>query len=710
LKKTIFILVLILAGCIAYAVFDRKENKTAATPSLPDTDMDTSQIYSMAKQATEFAIVGELERAEKLNKLVYAFSQKLDYKKGLGMAMTIDGRILYRRARYDSALFILNKALTIAKELNDSSLQSVTYLNIGNAYSYRGSHTSAIEYYFKGLAVEEKLATQEYLQWYFNNIGVVFATQKNYVKGLEYFLKSKRVAEQKVNAKSVDLLYNNIGWLYMLTNKKDSSLFFLNQSLQLSEKLNNQYALALCLHNLGELYLRMQQYEKAFQFAFRSYEISKQQGFRDQIVANLETLGNVRLDQKRYDEAENYLLQGMDISKAIDAKTHIITVSSLLARLYEQQQDYKKAYGYYELFSNTNDTVLNQVNSKRIAEMNTRYMTEQKEKEIELLRKNEQIQQLELAKNKGDLSQQRNISISIFIGFILLMIVALLMYNGYLLNKKTNYKLQKAFKLIEEKNALIENSNNIIKDSIAYAKRLQDAILPKPNDLERVLSKDFFIFHKPSHIVSGDFYWCSSQQSKTIVAIADCTGHGVPGGFMSMIGNSLLNEIVNERKITEPSKIAELLDKRIIHVLHQYENSQQYDGMDISICCIDRVNKEITYTGAKHAMYTFNGKLKKIKGDPYSLGGAQHQQSKSFTSQTFPYEEGLRLYLFTDGYCDQSGGTENKRFTSRQFENLLTQIQLVEMQDQKAVLEKVFEEWKGNTKQRDDILVVGIKC
>lgn len=706
MRKIIFILILILTGCVFYVILKNTHSDQALTVK----EADTAHVNVLAKKAMQYVMVGQLEKASDLTREVLATAEKLAYKKGIGMGMTLEGRILYRRAKYDSALQVLNKALQLAKELNDSTLLSAAYLNIGNTYNYKGSHTTGIEYYFKGLAIEEKIRQQDYLQWFFNNIGVAFTSQKNYTKGLEFFHKSKQVAEAKPNPQSVDLLYNNIGWLYMLTDVKDSALIFLNKSLQLCEKSKDKYALTLCLHNLGEVYRKMRQYEKAFQYSFRSYEISKQQGFRDQMVANLETLGSVRLEEKKYDEAENYLLQGIGISKEIDAKPHIITVSSLLAKLYEEKKNFRKAFDYYELFSITNDTILNQANSKRLAEMNAKYTTEQKEKEIELLKKSDQIRQLELYENENRLTQQRMISTGIFAGFVLLMITALLLYNRFLLNRKTNYKLQKAFKLIEEKNIQIERSNAIITDSINYAKHLQDAILPKTEDLKHFFSKDFFVFHRPSHIVSGDFYWCSAQQNKTIIVIADCTGHGVPGGFMSMIGNSLLNEIVNERQVTDPQKIAELLDKRIIHVLHQYENSQQYDGMDISICCIDRTKKEISYTGARHNMYTFNGKLKKIKGDPYSLGGAQHQQSKSFTTQTFGYEDGLHLYLFTDGYCDQSGGQENKRFTSRQFENLLTQIQLIEMQDQKGVLEKAFNEWKGNTKQRDDVLVVGIKC
>jgi serine phosphatase RsbU (regulator of sigma subunit) len=257
---------------------------------------------------------------------------------------------------------------------------------------------------------------------------------------------------------------------------------------------------------------------------------------------------------------------------------------------------------------------------------------------------------------------------------------------------------------------LIEQRNNTMTESLLYAKHLQDAILPLSSDLEKNFSDKFFVFYKPSQIVSGDFYWCSFQPNKIILVVADCTGHGVPGAFMSMIAYALLNEIVNERGITDTVAIAEQLNEKIIYSLNQFEGSQKYDGMDVSIVSIDHHNQEIRFTGAHHNMYINDGNLQKIKGDTYSIGGAHHLNSKTFTSKKITYEKGWLLYFLTDGYSDQSGGEENKRFTSKQFENLLISFRHKPMNVQKEILEQTFENWKRNNKQRDDVLVVGIQC
>jgi serine phosphatase RsbU (regulator of sigma subunit) len=176
------------------------------------------------------------------------------------------------------------------------------------------------------------------------------------------------------------------------------------------------------------------------------------------------------------------------------------------------------------------------------------------------------------------------------------------------------------------------------------------------------------------------------------------------------IGNTLLNEIVNEQQITCTKEIAEQLDKKIIQMLHQHEFSDQYDGMDISICCIDKNNKEIQFTGAHHSMYVYSDHLEKIKGNPYTIGGAQTKGNKEFSSHSIVWQEGAKLYFLTDGFCDQSGGQNNKRFTSARFEKMLSEIQLLDMKTQMATLEKTFENWKGTAQQRDDVLVCGICC
>lgn len=533
--------------------------------------------------------------------------------------------------------------------------------------------------------------------------------QRNYPKALEYCYKAA-IAEEKAKDESALLnALTNLGQIYAALEKNDSALYYYERSLKIAVKLNKPYGMSASLVNLTQLYIKLKNYDKAMALGLRSYNVTKSNGFVDFYAFSLMNLGSIKKELKKYNEAEKYFQDASAVAKKAGANSVLRETYAQQAELYEEIGNFKLAYDYFKLFSDTKDSLLNKENSKLITEMNAKYTTEKKEKEIELLKKNEHIQQLELTKKKNEVENQQTISIGILSGFVLLMIVAILMFNRYKLKKKANDQLQTAFNLIEEKNALIEKSNVMITDSIEYAKRIQDAVLPDSEDISNLLSENFFILYRPAQIVSGDFYWCSSQNNKTVFIVADCTGHGVPGAFMSMIGNTLLNEIVNELQITCPKKIAELLDSKIIQALHQHSNSKQYDGMDMSICSIDKTSKEIHFTGARHHMYLYNGSLQKIKGDPFSIGGAQHQGAKVYTSQKIDYKEHQTLYLLTDGFCDQSGGPDNKRFGSREFENLLANIQQLDMNDQLKKLEEVFDNWRGDTKQRDDVLVVGIQ-
>ena len=708
MKKVHYNLLLFLLFLLCYEPTFGQRRKIIYSPGYI---ADTGKVNALIKAANDSIFGGKLPAAMSIAKSAHALADKIKYRKGIGVTLNLKGRILYRTASFDSAILFSKKALVLALDLNDSVLQSSAYLNIGNSYFTKGNDIMAMEYYFKGLAVEEKLRVQSSnLYGFLNNIGGILINQKDYKKGLEYLLKSKSIAEETHNIKRLATIYHNLGSLYVKFENYNEARLCFEKSYQLAKEMNDIYTMNIHPSDMAEVYRLLKQYDTAYYYAQQNLTIVKKNGFKDQIAVTLMTLSNIQMKLGRFKEAEKVILEALALSKELKTEQVTKDIYQQMADLYVTIGNYEKAYDYFKLFSNTKDTILNKENSKLITEMNTKYTTEKKEKEIELLKKNEDIQKLELAKRKNELERQRTVSIGVFVGFLLLMVVAILTFSRYRLKKKANDQLQTAYHLIEEKNSAIEKSNRMITDSITYAKRIQDAILPSDEDISRLVSEDFFIFYKPSQIVSGDFYWCSSQQDKTIFVVADCTGHGVPGAFMSMIGNTLLNEIVNEQKITCTKEIASLLDKKIIHALHQDEGSEKYDGMDISICCIDKVERQISFTGAHHSMFIHDGLLRKLKGDPYAIGGAQQQNMKVFTSETINYTNPSYLYLLTDGYCDQSGGPENKRFSYRRFEELLTEMQPFTLAEQKEKLEHLFENWKGETKQRDDVLVIGIKC
>jgi len=260
---------------------------------------------------------------------------------------------------------------------------------------------------------------------------------------------------------------------------------------------------------------------------------------------------------------------------------------------------------------------------------------------------------------------------------------------------------------IEEQKKLIEEKNKDITDSINYAKRIQEALLPEQSSLANLFSESFVLF-KPKDIVSGDFYWFTEYEGKKIIVAADCTGHGVPGALMSMIGCNILNKIILDEGITQPDLILDRLNEEVRTALKQRENaSETRDGMDIAIITI--INNELQFSGAHRPLYIIsNGKLTEIKANKFSIGGIQ-EEKRTFTNHILTLQKNELLYLSSDGYADQFGGENGKKLMTKNFKELLLKIQNDSMKEQKQILSDSIESWKGTREQIDDILIIGIK-
>jgi serine phosphatase RsbU (regulator of sigma subunit) len=280
----------------------------------------------------------------------------------------------------------------------------------------------------------------------------------------------------------------------------------------------------------------------------------------------------------------------------------------------------------------------------------------------------------------------------------------LLIKTKRLLREKEETLLQ-----LEMKRAELELKNKNVTDSLNYAQRIQEALLPSEQYFKGFF-KESFILYKPKDIVSGDFYWMGENKGKIFIVAADCTGHGVPGALMSMIGHELLDKIINVDNIAEPSKVLDIMSKGLEKIFSREKNVGLIirDGMDIGICAVDRENRKIHFAGAFFPLYIIrDNRLISLEGDKYTLGWTV--EGKSYTTKEMDLLDDDILYLFSDGYVDQFGGSENKKFMYRRFRYLLMTIYKFPVEDQKAILEENIKTWMGNTPQIDDILVIGFK-
>lgn len=277
------------------------------------------------------------------------------------------------------------------------------------------------------------------------------------------------------------------------------------------------------------------------------------------------------------------------------------------------------------------------------------------------------------------------------------------------LNKELEEKVIKRTKEVLDQKKIIEEKNINITDSIRYAQEIQKAMLPSLTSVLKEIP-NFFVLLKPRDIVSGDFYWFGESNDKIVISAIDCTGHGIPGAFLSLIGNDLLNEIVISKNITVPNQILYELNRGIKNALNQ-EKNDNHDGMDMALCVIDKEAETLTFCGAKNSLvYIRDNEIYQIKGDRYSVGDPLDNGQKIFTNHVVSLENNPMFYMFSDGYQDQFGGLESKKFMISKLKNLLLRIHDKEMNVQKRFLDKTINFWMKGQDQIDDILVMGFHC
>ncbi len=265
-----------------------------------------------------------------------------------------------------------------------------------------------------------------------------------------------------------------------------------------------------------------------------------------------------------------------------------------------------------------------------------------------------------------------------------------------------------AYNEIKRQREELENKNRDITDSLVYASYIQQSLLPSETYFRKVLY-DAFVFYKPKEIVSGDFYWVRKNLNRIFVVAADCTGHGVPGAFMSMIGVELLNKIIIDQNISKPSEVLSVMSKGIERTFNREEEKEKIskDGMDMGLCVIDLEKKAVDFAGAFLPLYIIReNKLIEIKGDRMSIGV---DFDKDFTNNHFSLQDGDVIYMFSDGYPDQFGGPNNKKFMFRRFRHLLLTIHNFPMEEQKSILRESIESWQRNNDQVDDLMVLGFR-
>ncbi len=599
----------------------------------------------------------------------------------------------YQLSRQDSALINIYEAKAIEYRTNNFKKQESDYYNkIAMIWWEHNHFLKAINNYEKSLIINRALGNENAIAMINSNLALIYADKGDYNKSLEYFEKTLNI--RKIRKEKVGIIAARINMSVVLNNLKkyDSAIEHLSKALDVAREMNDPEQMRSCYGMLSETY------EKAGNNKKSMYYFELYRDFNE-LVEGTKV-------KKAYKVAEEERLK-----KELAEKETAIKELEIIKKNYEIYTKEKELKTSESEKHNLLDTI-------RLKDLKIIYT----KKEAELQKAESQKKLLEKK------LQLRNTIF--FTAFTLLFLLIAIFF--YFLKRRSNLVLRNKNTEITQKNEEIEvqrqnieslyketsEAHESIKKSIDYAGIIQAAMINKTPKLSHFFPESF-IFYKQTDAVGGDFYWYSKTKDKIIVAAIDCTGHGVPGAFLTVLGNNILNQIVNISKITDPSEILFQMDKSVKLALNQ-EKSNNKDGMDIALCSIDFKTNKINFAGANNPLLIIkNDEIELIKGSRYGIGGYSemgYQRLKNnnktdimYPSKEVDIEKGMYIYLFSDGFQDQIGGENMKKLKSKNFYNLLKEYSKYSAKIQKEKLSDFFKKWKGDYGQVDDTVIIGIK-
>jgi serine phosphatase RsbU (regulator of sigma subunit) len=596
----------------------------------------------------------------------------------------------------DSARLFARKGIELAEKTGYLKGMCLGNLQLGIVYQNTGKYKEANTYFFKALKYAEQMANGRFKVQIFNSIANACSYQKMWDQALTYYNKAIVMADSLgMKSKKATLLMNMGNVAYAKGFAKahfDESLRYFDSSLKIAEAIHDTNLLSSLYGNYALVYTDAKRFPEALKMIDKGMQLSQAMGAEEDYIFHHYYAGRAYSHMKEFDKAEYHFKESLKYAKKLENLDYQSENYMCMAEMYDDMKDYKNAYACLMKHQQLEDTLINDETTRQLNELKTIYETEKKEQEILHTREKLSAQDARL----------KTILISSVIGVLLLLVLIFFIYSRYQLKRKANKKLESAYGIIEEK-------QKDITDSINYAQKIQYAILPGDEEINAAFAGSFVLF-RPRDVVSGDFYWFHATEQQVMVAAADCTGHGVPGALMSMIGSSLLNQIILEVKVNATGEILDLLRQGIKSAFKQKQGeNRRRDGMDIGLLSFSKDRKRLQFSGANNGVYYVrNGEIRELQPDKQPVG--QHEgEEKPFASVEMDVQPGDCFYLYTDGFADQFGGEKGKKFKYSKLKELLLEISSLPMAEQKARMEKVFNDWKGIHEQVDDVLIIGIR-
>jgi len=675
--------------------------------------------------------------------------------------------VIYKNMDYvDKAFACYQEALQISNRYNLPVEKSITLKNLGTTYWKLGQYDSSFIYYKQALQLlkHAKNYSQDIKASILNNIGNVLRQKKMFPKAIQHYKLSLAISQKNGDKNLQAIILKNLGLCHLVKQELDSASNYFEESLKLIEQNNLKLTQTQVLSHLSSIYAEKKDFKRAYTHlehyfllkdSIQNLELARDIAEKE-TVKMLEEKQEILKTQKQFQSFLKWLIlvsflflivlfiviyfsfsyrKKMKITKQKMEETN----ANLLAQQEEiiAQTD-QIEHSNYELeklsivASKTDNSIAMLNKAGEIIWVNESFKRIFKYS----LHEYQRLPEDNIFKENTNKNTQKAIR------FCSKHLKPYIYMSSYEANKQTLW-FQTTFtpifnqqnevaayvvidteisKLIEAEQEIQEQKDEIstqleylntqnkqVKKAIEYASRIQKAAIPAFS-IFADFKKEAFLLNLPKDIVSGDFFWAAEREGKLIVAIADCTGHGVPGAFLSMLGITLLNQIINNIETIDAAEMLNELKEKIIVLLHQQgKRGESTDGMDIALCVFDFHAMQVQYAGAFSPIYLVrNQQINKIQADRMPIGFYE-RVSKSFSNNFIPLGSGDLIYLFSDGYIDQFGGEKNKRFMSKRFGELLVRISSHPMAEQQSILNQVLNDWKGDKKQLDDILILGIK-
>ncbi len=615
--------------------------------------------------------------------------------------------------------------------------------------------------------IREKIETNEELIQYYNNrqeyeTAILYLNQTGYLyweNGKEkeaagYFMRAAEHYERIQDWGNLRVIYSNIGLIYLDVEDLDGAETAFAKNLEIQRQIRDPQGISSGIVDLAYVKSLKNDHRESIRLLEEALMIAQRNDY-ESVVPNIykqlsdsyNQIGNIAKSdefQRKYDDSRDFQSQ-QSIVGELQQREEQSQVEALRLKAEARARELEVQLEQM-IFQEKQDSIALVVKSKEDSLTIARQRDSLQSINIQKLETDRQLQEAELERQRALQNFQKLVIYSVLVGLFLVLVLVVIMYRSNRARLKANIELETKNKQIQltseklrEAFVKIEDQNFRITQSISYAREIQRALFPPLENINHFI-KDSFIFFKPVDMVSGDFYWFRDSGSfsekksslvlqhheggfeefskngsalqiegdKFLVSAVDCTGHGVPGAFMSMIGYNLLDSIT-QTGTTHPDRILSKLHQGVRKILKQDEGTNQ-DGMDISLCVINPATKTLDFSGANNPLvYVQNGKVSIIKGDRYSIGGIQKEAHRSFASHRISFADPTAFYILTDGFTDQFGGEKGRKFLLRNFKGLIQHIHTKPMDEQKRIIEKEFALWKGDEDQIDDVLVIGFK-